>query len=93
MTPLMMLALTLPPSLAFVIARLVAFFEAQARTSAADDIEAFRKLMERVKQLEVADGVTDNAFAQLAPRLEGHEAELKRLSEQLTTLSERVYRQ
>ena len=82
MTPLMMLALTLPPSLAFVIERWMAGREAQARKlSDADN--------RRLAALEAADNLTDDAFRQLSSEVQAHAAELKRLNEQLTILADR----
>jgi len=75
MTPLMMLALTLPPSLAFVIERWMAGREAQARKLAAEESEALRRL--------------ENDGLSYAANLTVHASELKRLNEQLTILADR----
>lgn len=91
MTWQMMLALTVPPSAAYLLARCVAWLEETARNTNAADIEAFRQLKERVKMLEACDDVTQGAFKQVNREHAEHAAELKRLNEQLTTLSERFY--
>lgn len=78
MTPLMMLALTVPPSLAFVIERWMRGREEQARKLNVIDQASLGKCVD---------------IAEMHQKLlEEHRTELKRLNEQLTTLSERVYR-
>lgn len=82
MTPLMMLALTLPPSLAFVLGRWMAGREAQARKLALLDQASIAKLA------ETAD-VHLELIKKSDARAAEHAAELKRLNEQLTILADR----
>jgi len=84
MTWQMALALTVPPSIAFVLERWMRGREEQARKLSADDVK-------RIKALEACDDVTQGAFKNLARVQATHEAELKRINEQVTTLSERLY--
>jgi hypothetical protein len=78
MTPLMMLALTLPPSLAFVIERWMAGREAQARKLRVQD----ESVLENQGQ----------ALTKLQDRQDAQGAELKRLAEQISILSDRIYK-
>lgn len=78
MTPLMMLALTLPPSLAFVIERWMRGREAQARRQSV----LTEQLVEELEKI---------AKYEMRERMQGAEAELKRLAEQVSILTERRY--
>ena len=78
MTPLMVLALTLPPSLAYVIERWMAGREAQARRLAEAD----------TVKLDVITLQQHGA----AERAANIEADVKRLSEQVSLLIDRYAR-
>jgi len=82
MTPLMVLALTLPPSLAFVIERWMAGREAQARKLAAEQVGRIDAL-----HADAIAALTD--LAEMYEKQSAHSAELKRLNEQLTILADR----
>jgi len=82
MTPLMMLALTLPPSIAFVLERWMAGREAQARKLAAEQVGRIDALKSH------AEGV-DIDIEGCQAGLDKHEAELKRLAEQVSLLADR----
>lgn len=80
---LMMLALTLPPSLAFVIERWMRGREAQARKLSAEQVA-------RIDALAAAEALHDEWHETARTRLTSHDAELKRLDEQISILSERT---
>jgi hypothetical protein len=82
MTPLMMLALTLPPSLAFVIERWMAGREAQARK-----LSEAQTIRIDAAEFQLAGHASDLTRAE--KRFHDAEAELKRLNEQLTILADR----
>ena len=75
MTPLMMLALTLPPSLAFVIERWMRGREEQARKLRVQD----ESVLENQGQ----------ALTKLQDQCDAHSAELKRQAEQVSLLADR----
>lgn len=80
MTPLMMLALTLPPSLAFVIERWMRRGEAHARELSKSQGLQLELVSSRLSLLEGSHADSSSA----------HAAELKRLGEQISILSERL---
>jgi chromosome segregation ATPase len=112
----MVLALTVPPSLAFVIGRLANLYAAEERKVSEEQVQRIAKCEERLTAVDRLEGwhahheptIKDHAnridalradamlassdMSDLLVRLREQDAELKRLNEQLTSLSERVYR-
>jgi hypothetical protein len=82
MTPLMMLALTLPPSLAFVIERWMRGREVMEKTFTEIQDKRISELGELYRDCNIALG------AQI-DKMRDAERELKRLNEQLTILADR----
>lgn len=85
MTWQMMLALAMPPSAAYVIGKVLAWLESRALAVAEDQVGRLDTL--HADALAASNDLTDHF-----ERIKSHEAELKRLGEQITTLQERVYR-
>lgn len=82
MTPLMMLALTLPPSLAFVLERWMRGREEQARRLA-------REQVQRIDSLATAQTIHEDRLDSHRQHLDDQERELKRLNEQLSLVADR----
>jgi hypothetical protein len=82
MTPLMMLALTVPPSIAFVLERWMRGREVMEQT--------FTKIQgERITQVAELGRDNNIAIGVQIDKMRAAEAELKRLAEQVSLLADR----
>jgi hypothetical protein len=86
MTALIVLALTVPPSVAAIMWRLVAFFEAQARKLAEEQHVQLTVLAIRES---TNNTLNREQFETNRMRLDHAEAELKRLNDQLSLIADR----